>query len=101
VSDIQTFYDEVRADVKLVEQIPIYSIPNYVEFTLDQHQAFIRLIDAIPKMVEALERVERVAATESDPEAAATMMLTVVRAVCADPVVIPGYGDDGPPAPTP
>lgn len=54
--------DRIRADLALVEQIPLYYIDHEAsasdhgeEFTLDQHLAFGRLTDALPVLLDELE----------------------------------------------
>ena len=50
--------EQIRADLALVNEIPLYAIPNDVEFTLDQHHAFQRLTDAIPVLLDRIAELE-------------------------------------------
>lgn len=51
--------EQMLADLALINEIPLYAIPNDVPFTLDQHLAFLRLKDALPGLIAALAEAER------------------------------------------
>jgi hypothetical protein len=51
--------EQMLADLALINEIPLYAIPVDVPFTLDQHLAFLRLIDALPVLIAALDEAER------------------------------------------
>lgn len=51
-----TVFEAIRRDLALVNEIPLYTIPDNAPFTLDQHLAFQRLTDAIPGLIEAAEK---------------------------------------------
>lgn len=65
-SDHSSLLSALRADLALVEQIPLCELDGVEGFTLDMHMAFGRLTEAIPKMLAALERAEQVAARQRE-----------------------------------
>lgn len=48
----------LRGDLALVNEIPLYAIPDDVPFTLDQHLAFGRITEALPKLIAAVEAAQ-------------------------------------------
>lgn len=49
----EALVESLRRDLALVNEIPLYAIPDDAPFTLDQHLAFQRLTDAIPALLDA------------------------------------------------
>lgn len=47
--------EHMLADLALANEIPLYTIPDDAEFTLDQHLAFGRLTDAIPGLLAEID----------------------------------------------
>lgn len=51
----ESLFEGVRDDLALVNEIPLYTIPDDAEFTLDQHLAFGRLTDYVGPLTQVAE----------------------------------------------
>lgn len=60
----QSLLAYLRADVTHALEIPLYAIPDDAPFTLDQHLAFGRVMDALPKLLAVVEAAREVIVLE-------------------------------------